>query len=85
MKLRGLEEDVPGSGSRRGEATLWSWGRNVRDGEEVADRIGEATTQGGRQGEEGRRRAINNARNYNQRGAEGRFACLPWTITEFWC
>lgn len=42
-----MEEDVPGSGSRRGEATLRSWGRNVRDGEEVADRIGEATAQVG--------------------------------------
>lgn len=57
----------------RGAERRWGVGeRNVRDGE-VADRIGEARTPVG----EGRRR------NYNRRGTEARFACLPWTITEF--
>lgn len=57
----------------RGAERRWGVGeKNVRDGE-VADRIGEARTPVG----EGRRR------NYNRRGTEARFACLPWTITEF--
>lgn len=61
--------------------------RARRRGDGRSDRRGDDTgvcvTVGGGKGEEGRRRAIN-APNYNpMRGTEGRFACLPWTITEF--
>jgi hypothetical protein len=50
--------------------------RNVRDGEEVADRIGKQGTTGtaGREGEEGTRRAINWT-------GRVRFTNVPWKNT----
>ena len=80
VKLRGWKKTY--LDLDRGDAAELGKERARRRGGGRSDRRGGDT--GGTEGEEGRRRAIN-ARNYNQRGAEGRFACLPWTITEFWC